>query len=480
MNQFRAIVFLLALGMILLPGCKVGPDYQEPEIMMPDVWHQKAVEGLAERQSDLQTWWNYLNDPVLSRLMQRLEDGNLDLKTAASRVRQSRAILGIAAGEYWPQVDAAGFYSRDRVSENGLSVPSAGDLDQTNLHSVGVDSVWEIDVFGRISRSVESARASMDASLENYRDVLVILYAETALNYIDVRVLEARIAYARDNIKIQRESLRLAENRYDAGLTPELDVQQARLNLAATESAIPALRRQQIAAMNRLSVLLGQTPGQLREELIQPTAMSSVPEEISVGLPAELLRQRPDIRRAERILAAQTAQVGVATAALYPTFSLSGVFALESQHIDDVGDWDSRTWGFGPAFRWNLFDGNRIRSNIQLEEAIAEEALLQYEQAILLALEEVENAMAAFREEQIRLEALRRSVAAAQKAVELVNDLYLNGLTDFQNVLDMQRALSTQQDQFAESEGLVVQNLVRLYKAVGGGWSLNNPEDTIQ
>jgi NodT family efflux transporter outer membrane factor (OMF) lipoprotein len=277
---------------------------------------------------------------------------------------------------------------------------------------------------------------------------------------------------------IQKESLKLTQDRLAAGLVPELDVQQATLNLANTESVVPALRSERTQTINRLSVLLGQPPGQLDEELMRPAAIPDVPQEAIVGLPAELLRQRPDIRRAERNLASQTARIGVATAELYPAFSLSGTFALEAQQFSDLADWASRTWGFGAGFRWNIFDGNRIRSSIQFEEARTEEAFTQYEKTILLALEEVEDAMVAFQQEQVRLEALERSVAAAKQSVKLADSLYRSGLTDFQNVLDMQRSLSEQQDKFAESEGFVSQNLVLVYKALGGGWSVDPTEQT--
>ncbi|MHC4154485.1 MAG: efflux transporter outer membrane subunit [Planctomycetota bacterium] len=473
----RGIVLLLTAWLAMFHGCAaVGPDYSQPDTVMPDVWHQELTRGLARGQADMQTWWTTLNDPILNSLIEQASAGNLDVQTAASRIRQARALLGIAAGEYFPQVDATGFYSRDRVSENGLLAPAVGSPDQTNLHQIGVDSTWEIDVFGRISRSVESAKASLEASVENYRDVLVLLYAEVALNYIEVRSLQARIQYALDNIEVQNKTMKLTEDRLAAGLVPELDVQQAHLNLANTESVVPALRSQRMQTINRLSVLLGQAPGQLERELAGPAPIPDTPQEAVVGLPAELLRQRPDIRRAERNLASQTAQIGVATAELYPAFSLSGTFALQAQQIKDVGDWDSRTWRFGPSFRWNIFDGDRIKSSIRLEEARTEEAFTRYGQTILLALEEVEDAMVAYKEEQVRLQALERSVVAAQESVRLVDTLYRSGLTDFQNVLDMQRALSQQQDKLAQSEGLVLQNLVLVYKALGGGWSVNRTE----
>jgi NodT family efflux transporter outer membrane factor (OMF) lipoprotein len=313
----------------------------------------------------------------------------------------------------------------------------------------------------------------MDASIENYRDVVVSLYSEVAQSYIDLSSIQERIRYAQNNIKLQQDTLELTRKRREAELVPELDVQQAELVLASTESSIPLLRQSEAQAIHRLSVLLGKSPAFLYEELSTASKIPDIPEDIAVGLPAELLRQRPDIRSAERILAAQTAEIGMATTGLYPAFSLSGTFALEAQQIRNVGDWDSRTWGFGPAMRWNLFDGDRIRSSINVQEAQAEQAMVDYEQTILLALEEVENAMVAFAEERKRVEALDRSVSAAQKSVELVKSLYEIGLTDFQNVLDMQRALTNQQDQLAESRGRVAKNLVRIYTSLGGGWSVD-------
>jgi NodT family efflux transporter outer membrane factor (OMF) lipoprotein len=435
---------------------------------MPDAWNQKLTKGLTEGKTDMQTWWSVLNDPVLDGLIQRASVDNLDLREALWRIRESRASLAVVSGQYYPDVDAAGYYSRERWSENGL-FPGTGD--QINLHSIGFDSVWEIDVFGRISRSVESAGASYEASIEDYRDVLVALYAEVARNYVQMRAFEKRITYAQGNIQLQRKTLKLTQDRFDAELVPRLDVAQAELILADTESAVPALRILQTEAINRLGVLLGEQPGELDEQLSTKEGIPEPPETINLGIPAELLRQRPDIRSAERQLAAQTAQVGVATAALYPSFSLSGAFALEATDFSKMDNWSSRSYAFGPSFRWNIFDGNRVRSGIKVEEARTEQLIARYEKTVLAALEEVENAMVAYAQERDRKEALARSVVAAQESVELVQEIYRNGLTDFQNVLDMQRALSVQQDKLAESEGNVAANLIRIYKSLGGGWS---------
>jgi NodT family efflux transporter outer membrane factor (OMF) lipoprotein len=430
----------------LFSGCKVGPDYVLPETSVPDQWHEKAVQGLDDGSADLQTWWTVFDDPILEVLIQCSSAENLDLKISAARIMESRALLGVASGEYWPNVDAAGFYSRDRVSENGLIAPPSGDVDPTNLNSIGVDATWEVDVFGRISRSVESAQASMQASVEDYRDVLVSLYSEVAQSYIDLRAIQTRLKYTVNNAELQRDTLKLTQDRRKAGLVPQLDVEQAKLVLASTESAIPLLQQFESLSIHRLSVLLGQPPAALYDELSKAADVPGVPEEVAASLPAELLRQRPDIRRAERILAAQTAEIGVATAGLYPVFSLSGTFALEAQQIDDVGE---RT----------------------------EQAMLDYEQTVLLALEDVENAMVSFEREKERLRDLLDSVNAAKESVKLVTTLYENGLTDFQNVLDMQRSLTVQQDLMADSEGAVANNLVRIYTALGGGWSNESIEE---
>ncbi len=465
--------------LLLLSGCKVGPNYQPPDYPVPDQWHEKAVQGVRDGSAPLETWWEIFNDPMLEDLIRQAREQNLSLKTAYARVTEARALLGVAAGKYWPGVDAVGSYERSKASERGhlKDVPGLTG-DPVNLHTIGLDATWEIDVFGRIARSVESAKASMQASIEDYRDVLVSLYSEVAQTYITLRSLQSRIQYARENIKLQTDMLKLVQERRKVELVPELDVQQARLVLATTQALLPRLQRLETAAIYRLSVLLGQPPASLYETLSVSAGIPKAPETLAAGLPAELLRQRPDVRRAERQLAAQTARIGAATAGLYPVFSLSGTFALEAQQMKGVGDVsDSHTWGFGPAMRWNIFDGNRVRSLVKAQEARAEQILRRYEQTVLLALEDVENAMVAWVREQQRLAALEQSVQAARKSLDLVMDSYDIGLTDFQNVLDMQRSLTTQEDLLAQSRGQVANNVVRLYAALGGGWSLDVPAE---
>jgi NodT family efflux transporter outer membrane factor (OMF) lipoprotein len=308
--------------------------------------------------------------------------------------------------------------------------------------------------------------------MEDYRDILVVLHAEVATNYVEVRALQDRIKYVRGNIETQRKSLQLTKDRFDAGLAPDLDVQQAELNLAKTESTLPTLQMLLVQTINRLGVLLGEHPGVLHDELEKLASIPKPTEQITVGLPVELLRQRPDIRQAERELAAQTALIGVAKADLYPSFSLFGTFEIGANDFSDVISYSkSRMHSFGPSFRWNIFDGGRVRNRIRVENARTEQALERYEQTVLNALEDVENAVVSYTQEGIRREALERSVMAARKSTELVGTLYMNGLTDFQNVQEMERFQFEQEDQFAESEGKVIQNLISIYRSLGGGWN---------
>jgi NodT family efflux transporter outer membrane factor (OMF) lipoprotein len=470
------LFFSLLLPAGGLPGCTVGPDYVPPEPDMPDAWHQALVKGLEKGEADLRAWWTLLEDPVLDRLIERATEGNLDLEQATARIQEARALVGAALGVWFPAVGATGGYERTRISEGVNPVLPNSRERRNNMYRAGLDASWEIDLWGRISRYVESADASLEATVENFRDILVILYAEVALSYIEARSLQARIRLALENVESQRKTLQLTRDRFNAGLVPELDVRQAELNLASTESVIPSLRILLVRELNRLGVLLGQRPGALHAELAPASPLPSLPERVQVAPPANLLRQRPDIRQAERELAAQTACIGIATADLYPRLSLSGRYALESLTAENFLDSGSRAWSFGPSVRWSLFEGGRIRSAIKAEEARTREALARYEQTVLFALEDVENALVSYVQEIEHRDALRRTVTASRQSVTLVETLYRTGLTDFQNVLDMQRSLFLQQDRLAESEGRVIQNLVRIYKALGGGWA---PEAAI-
>ena len=457
-------------------ACKVGPDYEQPaplphEQALPDQWHTAAVNGLDAGESDLQTWWTVFNDRKLEELLQRAQLENLNLRQAVARISEARGFVGGARGERMPVVDAVGDVNLGQQSKAALPIALPGATDTNALLSIGVDAAWEMDIFGKFARNIESAEAGYQATIEDYRDVLVSLLAEVALGYVDVRAFQKRIEFARENVESQRESLQLTRDRFDAGLTSALDVAQAESNLGDTESTIPRLEQNLNFALNRLAVLLAVTPGALHEELSPESEVPTPPASIAVGIPANVMRQRPDIRAAERSLASQTALIGVATADLYPSFSLRGFFTF---NWGNIGNESTGTgWSIIPGFNWNLFDRGRIHSRVRVEEARTQQAFLAYEQTVLIAIEDVENSMIAYVKEQERRERLREAADAAQRSVDLVRTQYLAGLTNFQNVLDSQRSLFRFQDQLAESEGLAVQNLVVLYRSLGGGWDVD-------
>jgi NodT family efflux transporter outer membrane factor (OMF) lipoprotein len=431
-------------------------------------WHTQLNGDLNIREADAQTlaaWWTTLNDSKLSSLIDRAVSGNLDLKKARARVREARARRGVAKADLFPTLDATGTASRSRSSgETGSGMTR-------DLYVIGFDAAWELDIFGGARRSVEAAEANLQASHDDWRDVLVSLIAEVALNYIDVRTYQVRLTVAKDNLESQSETYQLSQWRYEAGVSDELAVQQARYNLENTRSQIPVLRSGLEAAMNRVAVLLGEQPGTVHTELEQRESIPVPPLNVAVGVPADLLRRRPDVRKAERDLAAQTAKVGVATAELYPKFTLSGSIGLEALSTGDLFSSGSKFYGFGPSISLPIFAGGAIRQNIEVQSALQEQALIQYEAVILGALEEVENALVAYTEVQQRRQSLSDATRAAQKAAELAEQKYQTGLTDFTNVLDAQRSLLSFQEQLAQSNGNITANLVRLYKALGGGWT---------
>lgn len=461
------------VGLAMLAACTtVGPDYERPESAMPDTWHTAAVNGLATGEADLQTWWRVFGDEQLNDLVLRSAGGNLTLREALWKVEEARALRGVAAGARKPTVEFSGDAGRSQPSDNGAlgAIAPEGGFEAGNLFSAGLGAFWEIDVFGRIRRQVEAADATTQATVEAYRDVLVSLYAEAALAYVSVRTAQERLRIAAANVAAQENTLQLTRDRFAAGLVSALDIAQAESNLANTYSLIPVIERDLDQGLNRLAVLLGEHPGTLHDELAADTLIPNVPDGVTTGLPVALLRQRPDVRQAERLLAAQTARIGVATADLYPSFGLSGFLGVEAVAAGDLGSGDSVTWTVGLPIRWSIFSGGRIRSQIRAEEARTEQLLASYERTVLTALEESENAMVAYEKETQRRERLSQSVDATQRSLDLVLTQYRAGLTDFQNVLDTQRTLLLREDELAVAEGQVVGNLVRLYRALGGGW----------
>lgn len=449
----------------VLTGCKVGPNYVPPETPTPPAWHSPLQDGLVAGESSPQVlafWWTTLHDPVLSSLIERAVAGNLDLQQAQARIREARAQRWATQGVLFPTLSANGSATWSRRGAEGIRAASS------ETYAANFDAAWELDLFGGLRRSVEAAQANLEATEEDLRDVLVSLLAETALNYVEARTYQARLAAAEESLKTQEETYQLTLWRSQAGLGDELDVQQARYNLENTRAQMPPLRTGLEGVRNRMAVLLGETPGSVHAQLEKPAPIPVPPAQVAVGIPADVVRRRPDIRRSERELAAQTARVGVATANLYPRLILNGSVGVETLSL---GHPSSGSWFLsgGPRLTLPLFDPT-IRPNIEIQSALQEQALLRYETTVLGALEEVENALVAYAQEQQRRDNLREATAAAQAAVTLAQNKYETGLADFTTVLIAERSLLQFRDQLNQSDGAVTSNLIRLYKALGGGW----------
>jgi NodT family efflux transporter outer membrane factor (OMF) lipoprotein len=453
----------------LVAGCAVGPNYQPPKMNAPAQWNSSLTGGETNSPAALAAWWKNFGDTNLDSLIMTAVRSNLDLRIAEARAREARADRDVAAGGLWPSLGSSASYSRNRWGENSFP-PVAGVPLDYNLYNAGFDAAWELDLFGGTRRAVEAANAKIGAAEYGRREVLVSLLAEVARNYIEARGCQQRLAITRQNIQVQNEILSLTRNRYQNGLSSDLDVQQATALLATTEAAVPSLETGFKQSVHHLAVLLGQPPDALLNEMSVENTIPAAPPAVPVGLPSDLLQRRPDVQHAERELAAATARIGVATADLFPKFSLTGTIGLESESSGNWFDYASRYWSAGPTLQWDIFEAGRIRANVRVQNARQEQALDFYQQTVLIALEDTENALTAYAKEQIRRQSLSRSVQANQQALSLSNQLYTNGLTDFLRVLDSERSLYEAEDALVQSDQTSSLNLVQLYKALGGGW----------
>ena len=457
----------------------VGPNYRRPDVVTPPSWGELAPTAPPAGRSDAvaegtpTAWWTTFDDELLTSLVRRTVESNLTLQQAEARVREARASRRIAAADLWPQVGASGSYARARTSENG---PNPGTRGTTfNLFQAGFDANWELDVFGGIRRSVEAADSSVEAAEEDRNAVLVSLMAEVGLEYVTYRSLQQRTALANQNVAAQQATLDLTRRLFSAGLAPEIDVQRAAAQVATTASTIPLFEQQAAQLMHALGVLLGQPPMTLQQELAAVGPIPAPPPRVAIGLPSELLLRRPDVARSERQLAAQTAEIGVATRDLFPRFFITGVADLQSARASDFFNWQSRALSIGPSITWPVFEGGRIRANIELQTAAQQELLAAYGGAVLQAFQDVEDALVAFSHEQATRDQLEDAVRANQRAAELARNLYAQGLTDFLTVLVAEENLFTSQDTLAQTQRDVALELVALYKAVGGGWEAAGP-----
>lgn len=484
-------------------ACKVGPDYKEPDMQMPGQFSELGSATQPTTQSvtrpttqsttqpmsmdqppaDYQAWWTFFNDSELNSLVDRAVKNNPDITAAIARVMEARAQRGVVASGLFPEIDATGSYTYSRFSSNipGLSAisgafngsgsaPGAPNLTY-GLWQAGLDASWEIDVFGGTRRAVEAANYNLQASVEDLRDVQISLLAEVAVDYIELRGAQFQLDIAQHNLASQQQTLALTRSRAEGGLIPYLDVAQQEAQVATTAATIPSLETEIRQSIHHLSTLLGTDPGALSAELSAAGPIPVGPTSVPPGIPSELLRRRPDVRRAERQLAAATATIGVATADLFPKFSVTGALGTESGTFKQLFDYSSRFYNIAPGITWDIFDAGKVSSNIKVMNARQAEALAAYRKVVLQSMSDVDDALVACNREQVRLQALRDAVTANERSVELSTELFEKGSTDFLSVLDAQRDLFAAQNAMAQSEQQVSADFVALYKALGGGWS---------
>lgn len=508
---------LAAVAAVAVMGCEVGPDYKAPKPATPGTFGATTRPSTTQPSTrpaeavDLRRWWETFHDPVLDRLIAEGSSSSLDIQLAQTRVLESRAELQGNVANLFPTLNSSASFSRSKTSQNAISIggstgpggsgSSGGSggtggtggtggsgggnngsasssafafaVGRTNLYQAGFDAGWELDVFGGTRRAIEAAQYSLEAQEDARRNAMITFLSEVARNYMILRGVQQELAIVKDNVASQRDFLELTRSKFAAGIATDLDVARQEAQVASTESSIPTLRFQIQQAIHRISVLLGRNPSDLEAELAPVGPLPSGPPEVPAGLPSELLRRRPDVLQAERQLAAANANIGVATSDLFPKFNLTGSFGWESLKLKSWFNSPSQFWSFGPSVTWRIFDAGQIWANIRVQNARQQESLIQYRQAVIQSFSDVEDALVAYQQEQSRREALQRSVEANERSVQLAKQLNQAGLVDFLNVLTAEQSLFQSQDQLAQSNQTVSTDLVALYKALGGGWEVN-------
>jgi NodT family efflux transporter outer membrane factor (OMF) lipoprotein len=491
--------------LILLTACTVGPDFAAPTSWWnPTSWTgagpQAAVPSQPVAEPVDAQWWTLFGDPVLTGMEQRLAEANLDVRVAGLRLAEARATVGVVEAAALPSVNGNGSYTRQQASNrgvlwlnppssaahqaNGLANPQTGAQEKNpnlfapyDLFQYGFDASWELDLWGRVRRGVESASASVAATEDARRDALLTAMAELARDYVQLRGVQRNLDITRQNLDSSRQSLTLTRQRAEGGVTTDLDVATAAAQVASIDAELPGLETREAVLINAIGLLLGEAPAALTDKLVPPQAIPPVPPRVPVGLPSELARRRPDIRQAEAQLHAATANVGVAVGDFYPRFMLSGSAAIQSIQFADLADWGhSNTYAFGPAITLPIFEGGRLTHTLELREAQQQEAAVTYQRTVLNALHEVDNALTAYQNEQRRSERLQQAVEQNRRALGLARDRYADGLIDFLQVLDAQRSLLAAEQQLTDSTTTVSTDLVQIYKALGGGWQTDLPE----
>lgn len=457
--------WIAALGVgLLAAGCTLGPDYRRPAVSTPQTWRDGPPAADAASLADL-AWWDLFQDEELRRLVQAALEANRDLRIAVTRVDQARAVLGVTRAAQFPDVTAGGSVTTNRFSDH---VPPRGQGGETDLIATTVDLAFEIDLWGRLRRASEAARAELLASEEARRAVAMTLVSDVATAYLRLCQLDMELETTRRNIVSRQSSLQLVRDRLDAGLTSALDLRQAEAELASAAAQVPDLQRQIAQTEHQLSILLGRNPGGITRG--RPLTGQTLPPTVPAGLPSALLERRPDIRQAENALVAANARIGVARAAFFPQISLTGFFGFESVALSDLFTGPSRIWQFGPTVTVPIFNAGRNRATLALTEAQQQEALVRYEQTIQQSFREVEDALIAYRKAREALVEQAAAVRASREALSIAEFRYTSGLTSYLDVLDTQRTLLSAE--IAESRTLLVQlvAVVQLYRALGGGW----------
>ncbi len=504
----------------LLAGCNVGPDWKRQAIWSPSSWFAASRATPSAKAAPISepvsepidpNWWNVFHDPELTSLESRVAAANLNVRLSTIRLAESRSQRQITGADQFPTLQGDGSYTRERISGKGvIGIIGSGGSSGTsfgsngsaasgttgtsgaipssitgsslkvppfNLWQYGFDASWELDLWGRVRREVESADASLEASGDARRNSLLSVVAEVARDYVQLRDVQTQLAITRENIGTDRESLQLSQDRYRGGLTTQLDVANAAAQLETTTAQVPQLEQQQASQINALSFLLGEAPRALQAELITPAAVPPIPPRVPIGVPSELARRRPDIRQAEAQLHAATADIGVAVADFYPKVTLDGSIGLQALKAKDLGNWGARQYGLGPTISIPIFEGGKLRATLALRKVEQQEAALNYQQTVLQAWHDVDNALVAYAAEQRRHDALVQAEAQNRLALRLARERYTQGVADFLNVLDAERTLLNAQLQLADSSATMSSNLVQLYKALGGGWEPTYPLD---
>lgn len=500
------------LAATCLSACTVGPDYQAPSPYNPVTWFRSSAPTAAKlasmptNQPVDPEWWGIFNDPTLTALMRRVAESNLDVRLAAIRLTEARAQRGIAAANAFPMLNGNASYTREQISDKGVigvlgsggstsstattsnglggrqgsfttgSAAGSSGIPPFDLYQYGFDATWEIDLWGRVRRSVESADANVMASAEARRQMLVTSLAELARDYLQLRGAQEDIRIARRNLASAQESARLSDERARGGLATDLDVANARAQVENTAAQLPQLQQQESQLGNAIALLLGAPPGALAAQLSADAPLPLIPPSVPTGLPSELARRRPDIRQAEAQLHAATADIGQAEADFYPRVTLSGSFALQAIQFKDLGSWAAKTYGLGPSISIPIFEGGRLTRTLELRKAQEQEAAVNYQKVVIAAFHEVDNALVAYGTEQARSNRLRAAADQSRRALGLAQQRFRQGISDFLEVLTAQRTVLAAEQAQADSATAIALNLVALYKALGGGWEPFYPQ----